>query len=611
VRILRFIGNLFKAYFMSVGIFVTLLPVIVIYLLSRSSLDDERFKRPILAAEEKVLLTFPMRGTLVAKSPDVRTEFISRLTGDRHEIHLSTVETALRRAKQDKRVLGLYFDLYDLQGDLNLFNELRDRLVDFKSSGKPVYFSGHSLDTANYFLASVGDEINVNPAGNLEIPGPVMELVYFKDALDKLGVEVEVIKEGKFKSAMEPLVENSPSEATREMYESIETHLREYLAREIAGGRKKNLSEATEWLKRGLFSAGEAVSQGLANSKLDEESYREQINNKLEVDSEIDFRRYINASESIDSMSTVGSSEKIALIEAMGTIYWDGSRDDENITPRKLNEELDWALEDNSVKAVVLRIDSPGGSALASDVIAKKVAELHRKKPVVASFGSVAASGGYYIAAPASKIFAEPTTITGSIGVISAVPNGRMLGEKWGIHFHTISSTDRKDLLSLGSRATDEDKALLAAQTNETYKQFLTVVAEGRSMTIEEVAKLAEGRVYSGIEASKLRLIDGFGGLNTAFAAAKQLAGLDEKKLYEIARYDRGRFSFFDCVGSAGDFIDCLDDLQMATKAASLMRLVRGQPVPMPENAIKPLISWARLTKEERILALALAPYAR
>jgi protease IV len=605
--ILRFLLRIVKAYFISIGIFVTLFPLVIAYYITRSHTTTQQpFKKPIIAERESVLLKFDLEGLLSDQSPNLKDTLWSQLMGEDLGMQVSTIETALRRARTDKRVKGVFFDVRSFYGSANLFSELRSRIAQFKTSGKPVYFSAYNLGNEELMLSSTGDRINLDPAGGAMITGPMMQLVYFKDALSKLGIDVTVVKEGAYKSAMEPFVMNEPSKATLEMYQSMESHLRNHLVGTIVGSRKLDETQVRTWLDRGFFTAEQAKKELIVTDAVPVELFEQDFKKTVDADTIVDFEDYIDATEDMDKRNFATGPDQIALLEAKGTIFMEEDNNaPDSITPDDLNEKLNWAMEEDDIKAVVLRIDSPGGSALASDIIGRTVRKLREKKPVVVSMGEVAASGGYYIAAPATKILADPSTITGSIGVISAIPNGAGVAEKWGVHFHTVTGSARKDLFDFGAKPKEQDLAILAEQMHETYALFLNVVAEGRKIPVEKVAELAQGRVYTGIEAKNLGLVDEFGGVTEAFQVAKKLAGLDVNKLYPIAHYQESHLSFMECLKSSSDLSGCLETLDLS-------RLISGKVFMTPVNeALASVQTWYKLAAREQILVLSFPPHLK
>ncbi|MBF0442545.1 MAG: signal peptide peptidase SppA, partial [Oligoflexales bacterium] len=517
----------------------------------------------------------------------------------------SSIFTSVRRAASDSRVNGIFLTIDSLDSSLAMISEIRESLEKFRETKKPIWIHINSADTSEYYLATIADQLTLTPSGSLMIPGPMFQLIYVKSALQKIGVHVDVVKQGKYKSAMESFVEDSPSRETLEMYSSMEDRILEYLIKNMAKIRKKPNEDVRRWLEKSIFTANEAVKLGL----VDVLNYREEVKEELvkitDSNSIISMQDYLDATDNLDDPVLDHTGNKVALIEAVGTIYDDSnsasSSINDSITPRRMIKEINWALEDDDIKAVVMRVSSPGGSALASDIIWNHVKKLSAKKPVVVSMSSVAASGGYYISAPATKIVAEPTTITGSIGVISAIPKLDGFKEKFGINFYMLTRSKRSDLFNIGKRLSQSDLKALSDQGEFTYRTFLDKVAEGRKMPLEKVEKLAEGRVYTGAEAIDIGLVDREGSISDAFALAKELAGLDPLKLYPLEKYRGNRLSPFECLKSSQNLFECLREID----SRSMFGIISGEkPSSFLTKKIEDIVSEIQiLTQKKGILA--------
>lgn len=582
LRIGRGIVRFIKTYFLVVGVLVTLIPVLI-YFVVQSRGDSYRVSSAQIAAKEKVILKVELNGELAESAPELTTDLWARLMGEKPPVSVATLETALRRAATDKNVVGVFVDVLTLSGSPAAYSDLRSALALIREQKKPLIFHINSADTFDYYLASVGDEVHLTEAGSLEMIQPMFQLTYVAELLRKLGVEVEVVRAGKYKSAMEPLVADKPSEPTLEMYRTMEESLRNHLTVAIGGSRNVEPSVVRGWLKRSTYSAQEALHTGIVQ-KLDYAiDSEEALKKQLDADTIMKVIPYLSASQKKDDPITDLTGDSIGYVEAMGTIYGDeaGVKPDA-IIPKPLIRQLRWIADQDEIKAVVFRISSPGGSALASDLIWEEVRKLNAKKPVVVAMGGVAASGGYYIAAPATHIVAEPTTITGSIGVIGAIPKAKDFSKKYGINFYTISESDRKSLMDFGSPSSAEDKAILAQHIDTTYQLFLNKVAEGRHIPVENVKAMAEGRVYSGAQAKELGLVDSLGSVRDAFQQAKQLGKLNPNKLYPIKQYEGARSSWLECI-VGGAWMDCLDDLEADVSLSQHQLLTRLGIESVPE----------------------------
>lgn len=556
LRMIHRLYVLVRGYFAIVGLLVTLGPVLIVALATRGGGEAPKAKVDF-SAEHPARLKLGLHGLLVEKEPDISDRFLSRLFGDDTSLYLPDIRSALRRAATDERVARLEIEIGSLTGSLAELTELRRMLVEFRDGGKPLHAVLVEGSDWNYYVASAAGQVILNPASSLVIPGPTFTLTYFGEALRKLGVEIEVLRAGKYKSAFEAFVQNAPSEPTLEQYRTMEESLRAHLVEAVAASRGKDAATVRGWFQRSIFTAEEARASGLVDaigydaeaSDLPATAAREPLV-KLE-----DYA----ASGAPETRPVVEDQGGIALIEAVGEIHMgDSGMADEGITPLGMRRELRWAQTDDKVKAVVLRVSSPGGSAVASDMIWNDVRKLAAEKPVVVSMGAYAASGGYYISAPAHRLIAEPTTITGSIGVIGMLPRLGAFEEKYGVSFHIITQSDRARLLNPGTKGTDEDKALMTATIDQVYKTFVEKVAAGRKMPAAEVDARAQGRVYSGLQALDLKLVDAIGGLPDAFKAAKELAGFDVDKLYPVLHYEGDELDLHECLGSPQQMMRCL-----------------------------------------------------
>jgi protease-4 len=610
IRLIEFILRLVRVYFISIGVFVTLIPLLIYYLANQYSYqEDPQLIRTTIGESEKVVLQFDLSGVIAERSPNEAEELINRFFGEKRALTITSIGTALRRAAHDKRVKGILVRLGDLSGSFADYTELRALFKQFKTSKKPLHFHSDNLDTKGYYLASVANRLVMPFPGEVQLIGPAFQLIYFASALSKLGVEYEVVRTGRYKSAFEMMIADEPSAPTVEMYQAMNNHLLDHMVREIAQGRKRTGNEVLEWVRRSLYTGPLAKSSGLVDELLYLPAYKEAFKKKLDGDSYLGYRAYLDGSIELDDPVTNYRGAKIALIEAIGPIvtYSSGSRmggRQDEIYVERMVKELQWARDDEDIKGVVMRISSPGGVAYAADLIWDEVRLLADKKPVIVSMGSVAASGGYYIAAPATKILADPTTITGSIGVIAATPKLSGFKKKYGVSFHVITESERKGMLNMGSPLSPKDREILQSQADQVYNLFLSRVSAGRGMNVKRVGELAEGRVYTGVEAFRLGLVDQLGGIHEAYFLAKELGGLNPHHLYPIARYRGSEMSFMECVRSGSSMVDCINNLESSISAlwsspsTILSMLDRDTMTPKLKEALrligeeKPLAYW-------------------
>ena len=529
--------------------------------------------------------------------PQMSEEFLKELFGGNEGLYLPDLSTALRNAASDPKIKDLQIVIDGLSGSLANLEELRQILNEFReTSSKPIHAWVHHLDNAALLISSATDKVFLTPVAEVMIPGPAFPQIYAGDAIRKLGVDLQVVRAGKYKSAFESLIANEPSAESKEMMGSLESSLRNQMVKLLAEGRKKQPNEAFLWLKESVFTAAKAKELGI----VDELAYAPNVdfedgNNELFDDYAAD---QVPAGRLFGKGYSLTPERGLALIEAAGEIVG-ASEDGRAITPGMMQEELEWARTNKDVAAIVLRVSSPGGSASASDEIWEYVRRLNAEKPVIASFGSVAASGGYYISAGARKIVADPTTITGSIGVIGMIPNFEPFKDKYGITFPITTQSNRAAMLSGGKKMTPEDHKYIGDSIDETYRTFKSRVSEGRKIPMEKVEALAQGRVYSGMQALELGLVDQLGTLRDAFQVAKKEAGLDEKKLYPIYRYEPAKLSLSECLTSLGKMRKCFRRHGSHVKA-SIRESILGD-----DAGIYSAIKRARaLSAKDRVLTL-------
>ncbi|WP_141733609.1 signal peptide peptidase SppA [Oligoflexus tunisiensis] len=564
-RLLRSLFVIITSYLALVGLMVTILGILIGVYIFSAIRDQDSMKSvktsPTANTEiEQSILHLKLDRPIVAESMDDSERFFSSLFSDTIPVSLMDLQTALRRAAEDARVHAVLLDISNTEGSFSTMTALRRSLDAYRASQKPLYVSLNDGNTALYFLATAGNKINLSPLGGLTITGPAFQLAYFQSALDKLGLHFEVIRAGKFKSAMESFVQNAPSPETLEMYGALEASLRGTVTTAIASNRKHSAAEVNAWLKRSIFTSQEALKAGLVDRVGYLPAWQEELKAEAKAQRYVELRPYLQGSGHLDEPRISKGPEAIALIEARGEIVSETRNNSEQIAPDYMIEQLQWAAEEEDVKAVVMRVDSPGGSALASDLIWDEVRKLAEKKPLVVSMGAVAASGGYYISAPATMIVAEPTTITGSIGVIGGIPKGVNIAEKWGVNFYMVTASDRKDYLNFATKSSEEDKELIRNSIKETYDAFVQKVAAGRKQTPERIYQIAEGRVYTGADAVTMGLVDRLGGFAEAVRAAKELAKLDPEKLYSLVEYQPQPENLLDCIRS-GNFGECLGSI--------------------------------------------------
>lgn len=450
----------------------------------------------------------------------------------RSEPGLNEITENIGKAAHDDRIHGIYLNLLELPSGLATINEIRDAIDSFKESGKFVYVYGDVLSQKAYYLATVADKIYLNPEGILEFKGFNVEKVFIKGLLKKLEIDPQIIRHGKYKSAVEPLILEKMSEANREQTTAFVKSLWDETITSISTDRNipvEKLNDIADNLE--AFRAASALEFNLIDSTIFFDEFLKLLANKIDVEV-IKSNNLISIGEYNNVKSTETkkkrSRNKVAVVYASGSIS-QGEGSDNSIGSDKIARTLRQVRLDKSVKAVVLRVNSPGGDGLASDIILREANLIKAEKPFVVSMGNLAASGGYYIACGANKIVAHPNTITGSIGVFGIIPNfQQFFNNKLGITFDNVKTNDNADFIQITEPLSDFQYQLIKKEVDNFYKTFINHVAEGRNMTVAEVDSIGQGRVWSGTDALQLGLVDELGDLNRAIEIAVELADLDD-----------------------------------------------------------------------------------
>jgi protease-4 len=463
-------------------------------------------------------------------------------------VGLSDIISAIEAAKTDKDIKGI--SILNNESDLGIAQRkaLRDALEDFKKSGKFVMAFANSYSQKEYYLNSVANTIYINPVGDFDFKGLSAELIFFKDLQEKSGVKMEVIRHGKYKSAVEPFLDNKMSEANREQTMSLLNSVWSSVLADISKSRNISVAKLNE-IANGLLARTPemAKAEKLVDVIAYEDVYHDAIRKKLKVDADEDYNK-ISIKDYARKVATTsesnGSQDKIAVIYAQGEIM-SGEGDVNTIGEGSMNRSLIEARKDENVKAIVLRINSPGGNALTSDLIWREIELTKKVKPVVVSMGNYAASGGYYIACNANKIFAENNTITGSIGVFGILPNFTQLATKIGIHTEQVKTNENASEYSPFLPIDEKFKAVTLESVEHIYKTFVSHVAVGRKMTVAQVDSIGQGRVWSGEQALKIGLVDKIGGLDDAIKEAASLAKTKTYSTQNFPEYEKDMNDIF------------------------------------------------------------------
>ncbi len=458
----------------------------------------------------------------------------NRITGDQHELQLRLVTRAIEHAAHDPRIAGIY-----LTGSLQpsgygssfaALREVRSALLDFRASGKPVLAYLSDADTRDYYLASAATNVALDPYGMIFMPGLAARPMFYTGFFEKFGIGVQVTRVGKYKSAVEPFIRKDLSPENRQQLTQLLGDIWGGLLGDISASRKIKVSAIQSLVDReGMIRPEAAKAAGL----VDRIAYRDVMLDDLKsrtgrAGSRLPFRQV--SLESYIPMAAADSGAlfskgRVAVVYAEGDIV-DGEGEPGQIGGDRFARELRRLREDNSVKAVVLRVNSPGGSASAAEAIQREIRLLKKRKPVIVSMGGYAASGGYWISAYGNRIFAEPTTITGSIGVFGMFFDVQKLAESLGFTFDTVKTGRFADAMTITRPKTPDELAVIQRMIDWIYDQFVDKVAAGRGLSRADVEQIAQGRVWSGTEAVKLKLVDQIGGLNDAIRYAGERAGL-------------------------------------------------------------------------------------
>ncbi len=486
-----------------------------------------------------------------------------------NKLGLSDILFGLKEAAKDKDIKGVFIEIQDLQCGYGTAREIRNAIKDFKKSGKWLiaYNGGEVITQKEYYVSSVVDDNYAFPTSMMEFLGLGAELMYFKNTLDKLDVEMQVIrgKNNDFKSAVEPFFRDSMSDSSRLQIETYLSSMWGDIRSDIAADRKVSVETLNDIAENSKIQRAEdAVGFKLLKATKYRDEIYDMLRKKVGVKADEDLKLFAfndyAKDRFYDSQAKMIASKdaNIAIVLAEGGVATDG----EGVSSKKICEYFKKIRANDKIKTVVFRINSPGGSALASDEIWREVKLTNLTKKVIVSMGDVAASGGYYVAAPAYRIFAEPTTITGSIGVFGVIPyTGAMFENKLGITFDR-AATNSHSVLTLNRKLTEAEFQIIQNEVDEIYQDFLERVAEGRKMTTEDVNKIARGRVWTGRDAMRIGLVDEMGGLNEALAFAIKNAKIKDAK---ILYYPEKKLSPFEKI--LASFGDDSEEAEMTMKS--------------------------------------------
>ncbi len=514
------LANLTAIFIVTAGLFVFFIAFIILSSLSGGT-----------DIKSDSVLTLDLK-TKVIDSPSEDQEEIFAFKKEETPVLLYDVLKAIENAKTDDKIKGISLEMDNINAGMTQLDDIRNALKDFKKSGKFVYAYGNAVSQGAYYLGSVADKYYLNPAGLIELKGLSTEVTFFKNFAEKYGIGIQVIRHGKFKAAVEPFLRDEISPENKEQLSTLLNDIWSNTSTKIASSRNipvEDLNTITDSLYSYLPNL--SLKYKLADQLIQKSEYDNIIKKKLKIDTDkklnkISFAKY---SQSLDSDN---DGKKIAVLYASGAIYngkgYDGIYSDNFV------KEIKKLQKDDDVKAVVLRINSPGGSANASDEILFEMQQLKRKKPVVVSFGDYAASGGYYIAMGADRIFSEPNTLTGSIGVFGVIPYFKELAEKNGIRSDVVSTNANSNMISAINGLSPGTLNIMTRSVESTYQRFVHFVTLNRKKSFEQIDAIGGGRIWSGVRAKEIGLVDELGSLQDAIKYAAKSANLKD---YSVSAY--------------------------------------------------------------------------
>jgi len=519
------------------GFFIAGFLIIIFIITIVSSMIGGLKENDKVTISEHSVLQINLEGPIKERTPKNPIEDIG-LTGIsiNKGLGLDDILKSIEAAKTDSKIDGLFINLNSLQTGIATVEEIRNALLDFKTSKKFIYAYSESYSQGEYYLASLADKIYLYPEGDIDFRGFRAELMFLKGTLEKLELQPEVIRHGKFKSAIEPFILDKMSPENREQTQKFISSLWNQFVKDIAESRKLSSEEVQKVADNlGARSGQDALDAKFVDQLAYYDEVLDDLKKKTNLDSDdkvkfVDLKKYSHSLPAIKEFS----AKKIAVVYANGEIV-SGKGSDDQMGSEKIAEAIRKARLDTTIKAIVLRVNSPGGSALASDVIWRETILAKKAKPLVVSMGDYAASGGYYIACAADKIVAQPTTITGSIGVFGLLFNAqKMFNNKLGITFDSVRTGKYANIGSTFYPMTTEERAIIQESVEKIYDTFITHVSEGRKMDKSAVDSVGQGRVWSGTDAKALGLVDEIGGLDAAIEIAAKLAKLDKHRTISL-----------------------------------------------------------------------------
>lgn len=525
------------------GCFIVLGVFFLIFFLSIMAMSISSTDKYSL--KDNTVLTLKLEGTLSERvEPNSLMDILGQNTDT--ELGLDDILSSIKKAKENDKIKGIYINAGGFSAASASLKEIRNQLIDFKKSGKFIVAYGDVYTQGCYYLSSVADKVIMNPQGNLDLHGLSASPTFYKGLLDKIGIEMQIFKVGTFKSAVEPFMLDKMSDANREQVSAYIGDVWSTITSEISESRKLSVEKIN--LAADSLQTFKEAKYSLQDGFVDTLMYEADVKEYLKTLVGVEKAKDINVA-SVKNMTSVAfeneskSKDIVAVLYAYGSIT-DGSGKD-GITSKRYVKEIEKLKDNDKVKAVVFRVNSGGGSAYASEQIWKAISDLKEKKPVVVSMGDYAASGGYYISCNASKIIAQPNTLTGSIGIFGMFPNVEGLTKKVGLSFDNVKTNKFADFGDATRPMRDDEKAILQNYIERGYDLFLTRCSEGRGIPKDSLDLIAQGRVWTGNQALKIGLVDALGDLDTAIEEAAKLAELSDYSLRDFPKKQDFFESFF------------------------------------------------------------------
>jgi len=523
-----FLKNILTTIIGIISSIIVMILLIIGFVAIISSEDEVKVK------ENSILKIDLANTSVVERSSENPFDGLS-LSGDvASTIELKQVLDNIEKAKLDDNIKVIYINTSYVSAGISQIEEIRNKLLEFKQTGKPIIAYSEVYNQAAYYLSSVANKVYLNPEGVVELKGLSAGIMFYKGLLEKLDIEVQIIRHGKFKSAVEPFMLDKMSDANREQMQLLLNSFADNLFDSIASQRGMTLSDIHNHANNlSLENAKSCLDLHYVDALL----YQDQVDDSLLVISKSEKLNFIslNKYSNVKVEKKEISRNKIAIIYATGEIN-SGEGDEKSIGSETTAKAIKTAREDKNVKAIVLRVNSPGGSALASDVIWRETVLAKEEKPLIVSMGDYAASGGYYIACAADSIVANPTTLTGSIGVFGMIPNlQKLYKNKLGISIDTVNTNKHADMgMNRALTKFEEDK--IQKNVVDIYTTFITHVGEGRNMSTTAVDEIGQGRVWTGYDAKDIGLIDTYGGLEKAIEIAVYLAEIEDYRIISLPK---------------------------------------------------------------------------